>query len=83
MYGKPANATEWPPACTSDGADMFQYAPPPDPGIPCCDGLVACIEPRPDDYPGKDMDSVVVCRSGKCDNPAPSRLVAAARAARQ
>ena len=51
-YGRSDASAVWPPACTPEGADRFQYAPPPDRGIPCCEGLVACQEPRPADWPG-------------------------------
>ena len=57
------DAVEWPPKCTAEGADMMQYAAPPDPGIACCEGLVACVEPRPPGYPGfGKISSVTVCR---------------------
>ena len=63
-YGR-GSATTWPPACTPEGADKFQYAPPPDPGIDCCPGLVACAELRPSDYLGYNVagfDVVFACR---------------------
>ena len=63
-YGR-GSATTWPPVCTPEGADKFQYAPPPDPGIACCEGLVACAELRPSDYLGYNVagfDVVFACR---------------------
>ena len=63
-YGK-GSATKWPPICTPEGADKFQYAAPPDPGIACCKGLVACAELRPSDYLGYNVagfDIVFACR---------------------
>ena len=63
-YGR-GSATTWPPLCTPEGADKFQYAAPPDPGIACCEGLVACAELRPSDYLGYNVagfDVVFACR---------------------
>lgn len=63
------SATVWPPQCTPEGADKFQYEPPPHEGIRCCDGLVACAEPRPADYLGYDVegsDVVFACRKPEC-----------------
>jgi len=53
-------ADSWPPKCTTEGEDMFQYAPPPDPGIACCAGMHTCSEQRPG---GR---SAMICRSAPC-----------------
>ena len=65
LHGR-GNAEVWPPACTPENGDKYQYGPPPDPGIACCEDTVACIEDRPDYYPGfgePGMEKVFVCRS--------------------
>ena len=60
---------------------MFQFGPPPDPGIPCCAGLAPCREKRPATYEGASVfDSVIVCRKPECClKPAASPKPAAAR----
>ena len=75
------NASVWPPVCTPEAADMFQFGPPPDPGIPCCAGLAPCQEKRPATYEGASVfDSVIVCRKPECcPKPAASPKPAAAR----
>ena len=50
----------WPPKCTPEGEDMYQYAPAPDPGIACCEGMHTCNEQRP------GGGTVVICRSAPC-----------------
>ena len=57
-------------ACTPDGFDKYNYAPPTTKtgrqGVACCASLVACVEERPLDYPGygqRGMSKVVVCRA--------------------
>ena len=68
-------APTWPPTCTPEGADKFQYGPPPDPGVECCDGLVACQEQRPGDFFGASaFDAVFACRKPECCcNPLPRK----------
>ena len=61
------DASVWPPTCTPEAADKFQYGPPPHPGIPCCAGLAPCQEKRPADYEGASVfESVIVCRKPEC-----------------
>ena len=69
-YGR-GNASKWPPACTPEGADKYQYAPPGGEGVPCCTGLTACVEERSETYPGygkPGLEKVVVCRE-ECAAP--------------
>ena len=63
---------------------MFQFGPPPDPGIPCCAGLAPCREKRPATYEGASVfDSVIVCRKTECcpkpHTPSSPKLAAADR----
>ena len=61
------NASVWPPVCTPEAADKFQFGPPPHPGVPCCAGLAPCQEKRPASYEGASVfDSVIVCRKPEC-----------------
>ena len=59
--------SKWPPECTPENQDPFQFKAPPDDGIPCCSGLTQCVEKRNPSYPGAGtFESVVVCRRGPC-----------------
>ena len=67
MWHGRGDASVWPPTCTPEAADKFQFGPPPHPGIPCCAGLAPCQEKRLADYEGAAVfESVIACRKPEC-----------------